>query len=332
LFPQLNIFDGSSIARRFQCLKSLELTKLDEHYFKLYCSLNNKTKKLNNMKTTVLLCFLICVITLNHVYSQDILYDKLKICTEIKEFSESGEKAAGIKGEKWSAGQTLRVKFIDGDAFVQAKVRQFATVWADNCNIRFTFVNSGPADIRIRFITGKGSWSLIGKASLKYSVDPITGNVSLSNTGATMNFGWFNSNTTDDEFSRTVIHEFGHAIGLIHEHQSPVAGISWNPPLVYNYYSITQGWTKAEVDQNIFIKYSKSQTQYSSYDKLSIMHYAIPADLLFDPTQAVGWNTVLSAMDKSFISAFYPFPKKEAKKEEKKNDGNHTGDVHGGVH
>lgn len=285
------------------------------------------------MKTTtiVLLVFLIFLLILNHAYSQNIPFDKIKICTEIKEFGENGEKAVGIKGEKWFVGQSLKVKFIDGDHFVQSKVRQFAVVWANYCNIKIIFVNSGQADIRVSFLTGKGSWSLIGNASLKYSVEPNTGNVSLSNTGTTMNFGWFDSSTSDEEFSRTIIHEFGHAMGLIHEHQSPAAEISWNKPAVYDYYSSTQGWTKGEVDQNIFRRYSKSETQYSAYDKLSIMHYAIPANLLLDPTQEVGWNTVLSEIDKSFIGKFYPFANEETKKE-KKNDGNHTGDIQGGVH
>jgi hypothetical protein len=33
-----------------------------------------------------------------------------------------------------------------------------------------------------------------------------------------------------------VIHEFGHALGLIHEHQNPSGGIQWNKPVVCRYY------------------------------------------------------------------------------------------------
>jgi hypothetical protein len=184
-------------------------------------------------------------------------------------------------------------------------------------------VTPGAAQIRVNFVNGKGSWSIIGKASEKYSINPNTGNSYVSNSGTTMNFGWFNSYTSDEEFSRTVIHEFGHAIGLIHEHQAPTANISWNKPAVYNYYLQTQGWTKKEVDRNIFFKYSKSSTQYSKYDKLSIMHYAIPAFLLLDPTQVVGWNLYLSDIDKSFIPTIYPKPKKKEKPKKERNEPPH---------
>lgn len=249
--------------------------------------------------------------------------DTLKICTEIKDYNDSGEKITALKVQKWTPGQTLKVKFLGGDDFLQSKIKQYAVEWANHCSIKFEFVTTGAAQIRVSFVNGKGSWSIIGKASERYSINPSTGNAYISNSGTTMNFGWFNAYTSDDEFSRTVIHEFGHAIGLIHEHQAPTANISWNKPEVYRYYLATQGWTKKEVDQNIFFKYSKSSTQYSKYDKLSIMHYAIPASLLLDPTQAVGWNLYLSDIDKSFIPTIYPKPKKKAEPKKERNEPPH---------
>ena len=49
-----------------------------------------------------------------------------------------------------------------------------------------------------------------------------------------MNYGWFDSETTDDEYRRVVLHEFGHALGLAHEHQSPGVAIPWNEQKVYD--------------------------------------------------------------------------------------------------
>jgi hypothetical protein len=36
----------------------------------------------------------------------------------------------------------------------------------------------------------------------------------------TTNFGWFNSSTDLREIRRTTLHEFGHVLGCIHEHQA----------------------------------------------------------------------------------------------------------------
>ena len=121
-----------------------------------------------------------------------------------------------------------------------------------------------------------------------------------------MNFGWFNDSTSDTEFSRTVIHEFGHALGMIHEHQHPLAAIPWDKPKVYAYYAGAPNyWTQAQVDNNLFAKYSTSQTQYSAYDTQSIMHYSISSTLTTNGF-SVGSNTVLSPTDKQFIAAVYP--------------------------
>ena len=44
-----------------------------------------------------------------------------------------------------------------------------------------------------------------------------------------MNYGWLTPESAQDEVRRVVLHEFGHALGLIHEHQNPKGGgIEWN--------------------------------------------------------------------------------------------------------
>lgn len=52
-----------------------------------------------------------------------------------------------------------------------------------------------------------------------------------------MNYGWLYPDTPDQEYSRVVLHEFGHALGAIHEHQHPEAAIPWDKPKVYEYYA-----------------------------------------------------------------------------------------------
>lgn len=217
----------------------------------------------------------------------------IKMCTEMYPEGVT-PRAAAISSNVWSNGSTLKVKFIGGTSYVRQKVMQYANEWSDYANITFDFVTDGAADIRISFKEG-GSYSYIGSYATQVPSDEET-----------MNFGWFNNNTSDTEFSRTTIHEFGHALGLIHEHQHPEVTIPWDKPKVYEYYGgPPNNWSKEQVDHNLFATYSASQTQYSAYDPQSIMHYAIDNALTIGDFE-VGWNTVLSATDKAFIADLYP--------------------------
>ena len=98
-----------------------------------------------------------------------------------------------------------------------------------------------------------------------------------------------------------MLHEFGHALGCLHEHQSPVAGINWDKPAVYEYCeALNPPWDKEYVDKNIFEIYNTNQTLFTPFDPTSIMIYPIPKGLTTDGFE-VGWNSELSQTDKDFI-------------------------------
>ncbi len=119
-----------------------------------------------------------------------------------------------------------------------------------------------------------------------------------------MNLGGLTDWSSESEFSHIILHEFGHALGCIHEHQSPAAGIPWNREAVYEYYA-AMGWSRSDVNRNLFEPYATTTTQHSSFDTASIMLYPIPASLTTNGF-SVGWNTELSEMDKKFIAREYP--------------------------
>lgn len=119
-----------------------------------------------------------------------------------------------------------------------------------------------------------------------------------------MNYGWLTSNSPEEEFSRVILHEFGHSLGCIHEHQNPAGKIPWNKEAVYRFYK-QRGWNKVRVDKNLFVKYEADQTQFSEFDQKSIMLYPIPRQLT-DGKVEVGWNRQLSKTDKDFIGQMYP--------------------------
>jgi hypothetical protein len=111
------------------------------------------------------------------------------------------------------------------------------------------FVAAGEAEIRIAFMANDGSWSTVGRDALNRAYFPAH--------QPTMNYGWLTESTSDDEYSRVVLHEFGHALGYIHEHQAARFIRLWNKEAVYRYFSGSPNfWSKEDIDHNVLQKYS----------------------------------------------------------------------------
>ncbi|QDU80706.1 Astacin (Peptidase family M12A) [Polystyrenella longa] len=206
-----------------------------------------------------------------------------------------GLRLAGSTTKLWQPGQTLKIMFLGGTPSLQQRVIKAAEEWTKYANINFEYIQNGRSDIRIAFIANNGSWSTVG-----------TDASSVQQNQPTMNFGWFNDNTPDVEIARTTLHEFGHALGMIHEHQSPDSDIPWNKPEVYKFYlKQTPPWYMDKVDHNIFRTHSATNTNFSSFDVNSIMIYPISNDLTIGDFE-VEMNTKLSDVDKSHIAKLYP--------------------------
>lgn len=196
--------------------------------------------------------------------------------------------------KRWPNGRTLRVRFLDGHPSVQERVRDIATRWSEHANINFHFDGHPTADIRISF-RDAGSWSYIGTDAL-----------SIAQNQPTMNYGWLDEQTADEEYDRVVLHEFGHALGCVHEHQNPDVNIPWDRDAVYAYYmGPPNNWARDEVDSNLFQTYGRNSTNFSAFDRESIMLYPIPNEHTIGDYE-VGWNGALSATDRTFMARQYP--------------------------
>ncbi len=209
-----------------------------------------------------------------------------------------GERAIGEKDKFWKVGQVLRIAFLDGTPAQQNAVKKFAIEWEGFANIKFDFAAAPEAsEIRISFNKGWGSWSYVGSDALF-----------ISPSHPTMNFGWVTGGTSSGdvlEDRAVILHEFGHALGLGHEHQSPIGGIKWNAEQVYKELGGAPNfWDKQTVDNNVLIPYHASQVIGTQLDPHSIMMYPIPASWTLDGF-STDFNSILSEIDKTFIATVY---------------------------
>lgn len=233
---------------------------------------------------------------------------KIKLCTQmptedLPNASEISSKNSlntvhlelvGENNKLWKPGTVLKVSFLDGERSIQDKVIQFAKEWENYANIQFDFGDyKENAQIRITF-KGEGSNSKVGTDCLL-----------VNKNEHTMRFGWFDLETSDEEYSRTVLHEFGHALGFVHEHQSPIANIPWDTKVIYKYYRDEYGWDEQAVKDNLITKYDQTNTNFSEFDPQSIMLYGIP-DEVTEGNFKIERNTNLSDTDKIYANKWYP--------------------------
>jgi hypothetical protein len=142
--------------------------------------------------------------------------------------------------------------------------------WTWYANIAFKRVadDSSEATLRITFDPSRGSWSYIGnEAALCVGPDP------------TMNLGWItDTNTVTKEDRGIILHQFGHALGLMHEHMRPArsGAIRLKENEVLEYYRATQNWDEDTVRKQVLDVYSKnSVSNYGQLDNTSIMTYVL---------------------------------------------------------
>jgi serralysin len=226
--------------------------------------------------------------------------------------SQSANKLVSPTDFLWPLGQTMNIHFADGDPdLIELTVKE-ASEWTQYANLNFKWFkdpSSPPPEVHVRITFKCEGFYTKGLGVLSYHIAAKKGDHSLC-LGALREH--LNAGPGPAQHGiGSIKHEFGHLLGLAHEHQSPKVKFTWNTDVIHAWCKKTQGWDAEHCDNQITKPitekepYNKANFLVSDFDPDSIMLYGYPASFTKEG-MATKSNHVLSAIDKQGIAKLYP--------------------------
>jgi len=248
---------------------------------------------------------------------------------------DDSEAARGVYSTIWVWPPTytkLRVCFFGGPQLARQLIAQAAKEWeSPDMALTFDFgdmndprqcgADGRPNDIRVSF-DKPGYWSQLGQFSVTYT----------KQEEASMNFQGLDQiqpgQIYNDYGNGTIRHEFGHALGLYHEHQSPDAHCDqeFNWDFIYDYLKgPPNNWPKDQIDFNLR-PLDTSQVpgvMLTNFDNTSVMLYQFPDKYYLKGTSSRCYipapNNQISMVDRAVVNFMYPVNKQSRMERFEKN-------------
>ena len=250
-------------------------------------------------------------------------------------------KLVGSPGLAWKKQRVITVAFYGGSDDLYQLIEQTAREWtALGGQLSFSFKNDAghyhhwtpndtfpAANIRIAF-DNSGYWSLLGV--LARNADSGDQTMNFEGFPADLPKYFHGANAAEWRISyahTTILHEFGHAIGLSHEHFNPQCQKDLKLDTIITYLmGEPNKWSQEQARFNMDAQYyeqilgqqagpveSKLITS-PTIDQSSVMLYVFPVNFYKSGTASVckpigdhgqDWPTTLSEVDKQFYLANY---------------------------
>jgi len=197
----------------------------------------------------------------------------------------------------------LNVRFLNGSRYTKDFVRSIVEEHINSLpmGIKFYFCQkyeAGKADIRVKFTNNSCSYvGTAAKSARRSSKQTMKLDIESLRR--------LNGQDRRLCFQSSVLHEFGHVLGLFHEHQHPHCGKKWDMAFLH----YRTGWSQQLVHK-AYAPHSPAGKTLEPYDPKSIMHYQIREGDELDSKATAPRNNVLSEGDKRILVLLYP-PREE---------------------